>query len=78
MTDCEWILSELRKGRGLTAWDCIRERGCTKLNSRISDLRRKGFEIKTEMVNGTNRRGEHVHYAVYRLEAEPDPEPKSA
>ena len=72
MSDCEWILSELKKGRGLTAWDCIRERGCTKLNSRISDLRKRGYNITTELVNGTNRRGERVHYAVYRLKAPPE------
>lgn len=72
MTDCEWILEQLRKGRELTVWACIQERGCTKASNRIGELRRKGYKISSRLVTGKNRRGQSVHYSVYRLEAEPE------
>ena len=70
MTDGQWILAQLEQGRALTAWDAIAERGCTKLNSRICDLRKAGHPITTTIKHGINRRGQRSHWAEYRLKQE--------
>jgi hypothetical protein len=45
----------------------INEYGILRLASRINDLRKKGFTITSETVEGENRYNEKVHYSVYRL-----------
>ena len=42
MGDKAWILGEFQKGRELSVWDCIVERGCTRPAARIHELRKDG------------------------------------
>ena len=68
MGDKKWILGEFQKGRELTVWDCIVERGCTRPAARIHELRKEVWNIVKRMVDGTDRNGEPARFAKYRLE----------
>ena len=67
MSDKEWILTELKKGRQLTTWDCIVERGCTRSASRVHELRKDGHNITTTIRSGIDRNGDPCRYGVYAL-----------
>ena len=70
MTQCERILKYMRVFGSINpmqAWDVL---GVYRLASRISDLRKDGYNISRRMVNGKNKYGEKVSYAEYRLENE--------
>jgi hypothetical protein len=58
-----WILTQLRNGRKLSAYEALQEAGCFRLAARINDLRKKGYTIKTIQANSGNK-----HFAVYYLE----------
>jgi hypothetical protein len=45
----------------------MEEYGIMRLASRISDLKKQGVSIKTEIVSGKNRYGERTSYARYSL-----------
>lgn len=70
MTQCEKIMSYMQEYGGITQLDALREFGCMRLASRISDLRRDGMRIKSEMVKAKNRYGEPISFARYTLEDE--------
>ena len=70
MSDKQWILAELKKGRALTTWDCIMERGCTRAPARIYELIKAGHDIVKKMVYTTDRFGNPTHYAQYKLREE--------
>ena len=61
------ILMHMKKYGSITAKEAESEYGCMRLASRISDLRREGVAIASEIVTGKNRRGETTHYARYSL-----------
>lgn len=61
------ILQYMRKHGSITAMDAIRDFGCMRLASRVSDLRWDGYNIETVMESGKNRQGETVRYARYYL-----------
>ena len=61
------ILDYMRKHGSITAMDAIRDFGCMRLASRVSDLRWDGYNIETVMEVGKNRQGETVRYAMYYL-----------
>ena len=56
------ILRWLQRGRGLTKISAARNLNCWCLTSRISDLRKEGYPIETDMVEGENSR-----FARYRI-----------
>ena len=63
-SQCGKIRAWLQEGNELTSWDAIRMWGCTRLASRIHDLRDRGLNIKVDMrplADGTR-------IAVYTLE----------
>ena len=61
------ILMHMKKYGSITHLEAEGEYGIARLASRITDLRRLGVAIKSEMVTGKNRRGEKTHYARYSL-----------
>ena len=67
-SQCEKILDYMEREGGITPLDALREFGCMRLASRITDLKRKGYVISKEMETAKNRDGEPVRYARYRLE----------
>ena len=67
LTQCDRILRHLRDYGSITSMTAINEYGILRLASRINDLRRKGYTITSETVEGENIYNEKVHYSVYRL-----------
>ena len=67
MTQCERILEYIKEFGSITQLEALRDLGCMRLASRISDLRRQGvaIEVKTEITK--NRYGKKCHYARYSL-----------
>lgn len=60
-TQCEYTLEYLRAYGSITPLEALRAFSCLRLGARISDLRKIGIEIETEM-NPSGKR-----YAIYRL-----------
>lgn len=59
---------EYMKGHGsITQQDAYMKLGCTRLAARIKDLRGEGYQIMTEMTEGTNRDGDKTRFAIYYL-----------
>ena len=44
------VLRRLLSGKSLTSLQAIRWWGCTRLSGRINDLRKRGYDIHTELV----------------------------
>lgn len=62
------IRQRLMAGGSITGLEALRDFGCYRLASRISDLRREGLEIEKTMETGINRvTGKPVTYARYSL-----------
>lgn len=67
-TQCSKILDYMEHEGSITPLDALREFGCMRLASRITDLKKEGYVISKEMETAKNRDGEPVRYARYRLE----------
>jgi hypothetical protein len=64
----EAIRDYLMQGHSITQLDALRDFGCFRLASRISDLKREGMNIKKTMENSVSRiTGKIVTYARYSL-----------
>ncbi len=67
MTQCEKILRHLRDFGQITPIEALADYGVMRLGARIWDLKRQGYAISSELVEGTNRYGERTHFARYRM-----------
>jgi len=56
------IAERLRLGFAVTPFGALARFGCMRLSGRILDLRRKGMDIETTMIQRNGKR-----YASYRL-----------
>lgn len=65
MTQCERILQYIDENGSITQLDALREFGCMRLASRISDLKKAGYPIRGKMETSKNRYGESVSYSRY-------------
>lgn len=63
----ERILNYMREFGGITQLEALRDLGVLRLASRISDLRRKGFDIVDERVTVNNRWEEKCNIKRYSL-----------
>ena len=61
------VLDYIRCFGSITALDALADLGVMRLASRISDLKRMGYHIEKQMVEKTNRFGEPVRVAEYRM-----------
>ena len=61
------ILQYIEEYGSITPLDALREFGCMRLASRISELRQEGYPIITETETAKNRKGKKVRYARYRM-----------
>lgn len=61
-SQCKKILAYLKEGNGITSAIAVTKFGCYRLAARISDLKKKGYNIGTEMIG----KG-FGSYAEYRL-----------
>lgn len=63
MSQTNLILADLKKGRKLTPIDALRDHGVFRLGARIWDLRKRGHEIHSHLVDV----GDGKKVAEYRL-----------
>lgn len=70
MTKTQKILNHLRENGSITSWEAIQNYGATRLSAIIFNLRKKGIEIKSEMVQFTDRYGDNSTFAKYVLVSE--------
>ena len=67
LTQCDRILRHLEDYGSIDPMVAIKEYGCMRLASRISDLKGRGVEIVSERTKGKNRYDEPTSYCTYRL-----------
>lgn len=67
MTQGERILDYLQAGKTLTRLNSWSELGVLEAPARITELRQRGYEIRTKMVEVTNRFGEKTRVAEWSL-----------
>ena len=68
MTQNEMIINHLREYGSITQLEALREYGCMRLASRISDLRKTGIKIIRLTETSRNRYGQKIRYARYIME----------
>ena len=68
MTQCELVLEFMQKHGSITSRQAVNKLGVHRLAARISDLRRRGYVIRSRRVTAKNRYGKRVRFAEYRLE----------
>ena len=61
------IIDYMNRFNGITQLEALRDLGVMRLASRISSLRSRGYDIKSEMITVRNRFGEDCHIARYSL-----------
>lgn len=66
-TQASRIIDYMERHGSITQFQALADCGVMRLASRISDLRKRGFEIESEMVTVTNRFGEPCRVKQYRL-----------
>ena len=66
-TQNERILEYMEEFGSITQLEALKEIGCMRLASRISDLKRLGYPIVSEIETVTNRFGEKCHIKRYRM-----------
>ena len=67
MKQTDKILDYMQRYSTITTMQAFMDLGCTRLSSRIRDLRRAGYAIGAKTVTGVNRFGEKVSYKSYSL-----------
>lgn len=64
----ERVLRHMKAFDGITSWEAFTDYGITILSAKIYNLRARGYKIKGEWVEKTNRFGEPVRFKRYFLE----------
>jgi hypothetical protein len=72
VTQARLIVEYLEEFGSITPLEAIRDIGCYRLSARISDIKKMGIPIETEMVNVKNRRGKYSRIARYSLAVSAD------
>ena len=62
------IINHLREYGSITQLEALRDYGCMRLASRISDLRKTGIKIIRLTETSRNRYGQKIRYARYIME----------
>ena len=70
MKQTDRILRHIKDYGSITSWEAMQEYGIMRLASRICDIRRMGYPIRSERVSAKNRYGEKISYAKYTMEVE--------
>ena len=65
ITQCEMIEEYLDTYGEITPLEAMRDLGIYRLASRISDMKKRGHKIKSEMVSVATRNGGRTHVARY-------------
>ena len=67
LSQCEKIVNYMNKYGSITQLQAYVDIGCIRLPSRIYDLKRKGYAIRSETIKVKNREGEYTPIARYSL-----------
>lgn len=70
MTQNKQILDYMEKYGSITPLEALRDIGCMRLASRISDLRKMGCFIRAETIAVPNRYGKKTYIKRYSLEVQ--------
>ena len=65
----ERIVDYIKDFGSITHLEAVRDLGCQRLASRISELKKMGYPIVSEFETGKNRYGEPTNYKRYSLES---------
>lgn len=68
ITQCDRVLQYMKDFGSITQRQAIEDIAVGRLAARISDLKDRGYMIRTETETGKNRYGESTSYARYSLE----------
>lgn len=61
------IISYIRQFGSISSWEAYADLGITQLGARIDQLKKEGYEFKTEWESNKNRFGEKTEYKRYFL-----------
>lgn len=67
VTQTSQLTEYLLAGNSITSMEAFEKFGCTRLSARIFDMREKGINVVTEIVDGRNRYGSYCQYAKYYI-----------
>ena len=70
MTQYEDILKYMHDFGSITPMEAFSDLGITKLATRISEMRRDGFEIADDWMKKKNRYGKTIRFKKYWMEVE--------
>ena len=65
ITQCEMIEDYINEYGSISALEALRDLGVYRLASRICQLKKQGYKIKSEMVSVETRNGGRTHIARY-------------
>ena len=66
-TQAQRVLDYIEENGGITQLDALKELGVMRLASRISDLKKQGYPIKSETISVKNRFEEDCYIKRYSL-----------
>lgn len=66
-TQAERVIDYIDMFGSITQFEAMQDLGIMRLASRISDLKKKGYPIKSELVSVKNRFGEDCYIKRYSL-----------
>ena len=69
-TQCQLILDYINEFGSITPLEAMRDIGCYRLASRISEMKKKGYPIKSVWESVQTRRGTKTRIKRYSLEKE--------
>ena len=61
------MINYIREFGSISSWEAYADLGITQLGARIDQLKKEGYEFKTEWERKTNRYGEKTDYKRYYL-----------
>lgn len=61
------IINYIREFGSISSWEAYSDLGITQLGARIDQLKKEGYEFRTEWESSTNRFGERTDYKRYYL-----------
>ena len=69
-TQCQRVLDYISDFGSITQYEAIRDIGVMRLASRVSELKKRGYPIRSSMVAVVNKYGEKCHVKRYTIEKE--------
>lgn len=69
-TQCSRILDYIERFGSITQYEALQDLGVMRLASRISELRKQGYDIEGEMIEVKNRFGETCSVKRYSMAKE--------